>query len=119
MGLDLLISEKKEICSDFLGRKQYILTELTNLKDCFETLKLLSNDIKQGMVNHSQYKIREDIFCNVLQKLINKKETSKYSKNFIISDLDYEINKLNNFIKENKININKNNYRYFDVYTLW
>lgn len=94
MGLDLTVRKQHNITTDEKGRTTFQVTVLANLRNCYTILEKLGNRLEYGFGNCATYSFDEGTFHAILKEL--KKEFEQNQD----SNLKYEIEKLEEFIKE-------------------
>jgi hypothetical protein len=94
MGLDLTIRKQHNMTTDEKGRTTFQVTVLANLRNCYTILEKLGNRLEWGFGNCATYSFDEGTFHAILKEL--KKEFEQNQD----GDLKYEIEKLEEFIKE-------------------
>ena len=95
MGLDLLIREQSNGSINNKGQRTYTVTELFNLRNCWQILEKLGDRLEGGFDNCGTYSFDEGTFHAILKQLQAEKAENPTS-----ADLNYEINRLKEFINQ-------------------
>ena len=121
MGLDLFVRKERDFRQEN-GRQCYTVETVTNLRKCHRTLELMDQDLDNGFDNCSTHNFYGDFFVEAVKQL--KAEKEAYDKKDISlkytftdetdekfaerceeksKDLAYEIEKLEDLIKEENL----------------
>ena len=104
MGLDLIVREKSDFRLDEKGRNVYTTTELANLRNCWNVLDSLNWKLDNGFENCGTHYFYEGTFFKILKSFKEEVEIAKTEENEEqVKQLQYEISKLEAFIKENEL----------------
>ena len=109
MGLDLIISEQSDFGIDEFGRYTYKVTQLFQIRDCYAILNQLEYILEDTLSIGGSYIFFGQSFHRVLEELQtqltelpNKNFYSEY-KEYKTKELEYSIEKLEEFIATNEI----------------
>lgn len=94
MGLDLTIRKQTDFRIDDKGRTIYTVVQLANLRNCWQILEKLGDRLENGFSNCATFSFDEGTFHAILKELKEEKQND---------DLKYEIEKLEEFIKEQNL----------------
>ena len=126
MGLDLSIRVQSNHGTDEFGRDTWSVTQLANLRNCYNILEQLSNRLEDGFSNCATYLFCGEIFHEILKglqealteliELSKVKELANYQRS-IMEALSYEVSKLEDFIATN--NVPDNDTESYEVHAWW
>ena len=101
MGLDLIVSVQSDFSTDEQGRNTYKVTQLYNLRGCYNILDKLDERLSNGFSNCATHTFFGETFHEILTELMELKDEEKNNDRKVI--LEYDIDKLKEFILENNI----------------
>ena len=126
MGLDLSIRVQSNHGTDEFGRDTWTVTQLANLRNCYNILEQLSNRLEDGFSNCATYSFYGETFHEILKglqeelteliQLSKVKELANYQRS-IMEALSYEVSKLEDFIATN--NVPDNDTESYEVHAWW
>lgn len=104
MGLDLTIRKQSNFRTDKKDRTVFTVTVLTNLRNCWYILEKLSDRLENGFDDCAAYSFNEGTFHAILKELKEElSSTVEKDSEDLTEDLEYEIGKLEEFLKENNL----------------
>ena len=126
MGLDLSIRVQSNHGTDEFGRDTWTVTQLANLRNCYNVLEQLSNRLEDGFSNCATYSFYGETFHEILKglqeelteltELSKVKELDNYQRS-IMETFSDEVSKLENFIATN--NVPNNDTESYEVHAWW
>ena len=126
MGLDLLIRVQSNHGTDEFGRDTWTVTQLANLRNCYNILEQLSNRLEDGFSNCATYSFYGETFHEILKglqeelteltELSKVKELDNYQRS-IMETFSDEVSKLEDFIATN--NVPNNDTESYEVHAWW
>ena len=126
MGLDLSIRVQSNHGTDEFGRDTWTVTQLANLRNCYNILEQLSNRLEDGFSNRATYSFCGEIFHEILKglqeelteltELSKVKELDNYQRS-IMETFSDEVSKLEDFITTN--NVPNNDTESYEVHAWW
>ena len=126
MGLDLLVRVQSNHGTDEFGRDTWTVTQLANLRNCYNVLEQLSNRLEDGFSNCATYSFYGETFHEILKglqeelteltELSKVKELDNYQRS-IMETFSDEVSKLEDFIATN--NVPNNDTESYEVHAWW
>ena len=126
MGLDLLVRVQSNHGTDEFGRDTWTVTQLANLRNCYNILEQLSNRLEDGFSNCATYSFYGETFHEILKglqeelteltELSKVKELDNYQRS-IMETFSDEVSKLEDFIATN--NVPNNDTESYEVHAWW
>ena len=124
MGLDLLVRVQSDFRTDEFGRDIWTVTQLCNLRKCHHILDGLSNRTDGGFSNCATHSFYGETFHEILEEMKEERtsldeeeqQPTKYIENRK-SELDYNIDMLENFIAQN--NVPNDDTESYEVHAWW
>ena len=126
MGLDLSIRVQSNHGTDEFGRDTWTVTQLANLRNCYNILEQLSNRLEDGFSNCATYSFYGETFHEILKglqeeltkltELSKVKELDNYQRS-IMETFSDEVSKLEDFIATN--NVPDNDTESYEVHAWW
>ena len=126
MGLDLSIRVQSNHGTDEFGRDTWTITQLANLRNCYNVLEQLSNRLEDGFSNCATYSFYGETFHEILKglqeelteltELSKVKELDNYQRS-IMETFSDEVSKLEDFIATN--NVPNNDTESYEVHAWW
>ena len=126
MGLDLSIRVQSNHGTDEFGRDTWTVTQLANLRNCYNILEQLSNRLEDGVSNCATYSFYGETFHEILKglqeelteltELSKVKELDNYQRS-IMETFSDEVSKLEDFIATN--NVPNNDTESYEVHAWW
>ena len=126
MGLDLSIRVQSNHGTDEFGRDTWTVTQLANLRNCYNILEQLSNRLEDGFSNCATYSFYGETFHEILKglqeelteltELSKVKELDNYQRS-IMETFSDEVSKLEDFIATN--NVPNNDTESYEVHAWW
>ena len=101
MGLDLIVSAQSDFSTDEQGRNTYKVTQLCNLRGCYDILDKLDERLSNGFSNCATHTFFGETFHEILTELMELKDAEENNDRKAI--LEYDIDKLKEFILENNV----------------
>ena len=86
MGLDLSIRVQSNHGTDEFGRDTWTVTQLANLRNCYNILEQLSNRLEDGFSNCATYSFYGETFHEILKGL--QEELTKLTELSKVKELD-------------------------------
>ena len=130
MGLDLLIRIQTDFRTDESGRNVWTVIQLGNLRNCWNIYNQLSDRLENGFNSCATHTFYGKTFHEVLEAMQDEliqvtelskiKEINSYQKCYLehkIAALDFEIDKLENFIAVN--NVHNDDTQDYQVHAWW
>ena len=141
MGLDLTISEQGKVQKNERGQDFWVVTRLTNLRGCYQVLEKLGDFLEGGFENCGTFSFDDTTFLTVLKEL--KKELKPHENNTYkpyrfksqtdkeyeqgkakynkeqAQEIQFNIHKLEEFLKEENITKKTAGTRTFEVHAWW
>ena len=115
MGLDLIVSVQSDFSTDEQGRNTYKVTQLYNLRGCYDILDQLGDRLEFGFSNCATHTFLGETFHEILTELMELKDEEKNNDRKVI--LEYDIDKLKEFILEN--NVSNDDTQAYQVHAWW
>ena len=126
MGLDLSVRVQSNHGTDEFGRDTWTVTQLANLRNCYNILEQLSNRLEDGFSNCATYSFYGETFHEILKglqeelteltELSKVKDLDNYQRNIMEAFSD-EVSKLEDFITTN--NVPNNDTESYEVHAWW
>ena len=126
MGLDLSVRVQSNHGTDEFGRDTWTVTQLVNLRNCYNILEQLSNRLEDGFSNCATYSFYGETFHEILKglqeelteltELSKVKELDNYQRS-IMETFSDEVSKLEDFIATN--NVPNNDTESYEVHAWW
>ena len=126
MGLDLSVRVQSNHGTDEFGRDTWTVTQLANLRNCYNILEQLSNRLEDGFSNCATYSFYGETFHEILKglqeelteltELSKVKELDNYQRS-IMETFSDEVSKLEDFIATN--NVPNNDTESYEVHAWW
>lgn len=122
MGLDLTVRVQSDFRTDELGRDIWTVTQLCNLRKCHHILDKLSARLDGGFSNCATYSFYGETFHKIMEEMkeertsLDEELPTEYVENRK-SELDYNIEMLENFIAQN--NVPNDDTESYEVHAWW